>query len=45
MHEVYAGFLKEDITRTIDGVRGTCPPESSILDAARSAGIEIPTLC
>ena len=45
MHEVYAGLLKEDIVLTIDGQRVTCPPESSILDAARGAGIEIPTLC
>jgi len=45
MYEVYAGLLKEDITLTIDGQRVSCPPESSILDAARLAGIEIPTLC
>jgi len=45
MYEVYAGFLKEDIMLTIDGERVKCPPESSILDAARGAGIEIPTLC
>ena len=45
MYEVYGGMLKEDIVCTIDGKRVVCPPESSILDAARSAGIEIPTLC
>ena len=45
MYEVYAGLLKEDITLTIDGQRVSCPPESSILEAARLNGIEIPTLC
>ena len=45
MYEVYAGFLKEDIQLTIDGQRVSCPPESSILEAARLNGIEIPTLC
>ena len=45
MYEVYAGFLKEDITLTIDGQRVSCPPESSILEAARLNNIEIPTLC
>ena len=37
-------MLKEDIVCTIDGKKVVCPPESSILEAARSAGIEIPTL-
>ena len=45
MYEVYAGLLKEDIQLTIDGQRISCPPESSILEAARLNGIEIPTLC
>ena len=45
MYEVYAGFLKEDIQLTIDGQRVFCPPESSILEAARLNNIEIPTLC
>ena len=45
MYEVYGGMLKEDIVCTIDGKKVVCPPESSILEAARSAGIEIPTLC
>ena len=45
MYEVYAGLIKEDIMLTIDGQRVSCPPESSILDAARAADIEIPTLC
>ena len=44
MYEVYGGMLKEDIVCTIDGKKVVCPPESSILEAARSAGIEIPTL-
>ena len=45
MYEVYGGLLKEDIVCTINGKRVTCPPESTILEAARGAGIEIPTLC
>ena len=45
MYEVYSGCLKEDIILTIDGQRVSCPPESTILDAAKIAGIEIPTLC
>ena len=45
MYEVYAGLLKEDIVLTINGQKVKCAPESSILEAARSAGIEIPTLC
>jgi len=45
MYEVYAGLLKEDIQLTIDGQRISCPPESSILEAARLNNIEIPTLC
>ena len=38
MYEVYAGLLKEDIQLTIDGQRISCPPESSILEAARLDG-------
>jgi len=45
MYEVYGGLLKEDIICTINGKKVTCPPESTILEAARGAGIEIPTLC
>ena len=45
MYEVYGGMLKEDIVCVINGQKVSCPPESTILDAARSAGIEIPTLC
>lgn len=45
MYEVYGGMLKEDIVCTINGQKVSCPPESTILEAARSAGIEIPTLC
>lgn len=45
MYEVYGGMLKEDIVCNINGQKVVCPPESTILDAARSAGIEIPTLC
>ncbi|MCI6006215.1 MAG: [FeFe] hydrogenase, group A [Blautia sp.] len=45
MYEVYGGLLKEDIVCTINGQKVCCPPESTILEAARSAGIEIPTLC
>ena len=45
MYQVYGGLLKEDIVCTINGKRVVCPPESTILEAARGAGIEIPTLC
>ena len=45
MYEVYGGMLKEDIVCVINGQKVSCPPESTILEAARSAGIEIPTLC
>lgn len=45
MYEVYGGLLKEDIYITIDGKRVKCSPDVSILEAARNAGIEIPTLC
>ncbi len=45
MHEVYGGLLDEDIRVTIDGKTVFCPSNSSILEAAKCAGIEIPTLC
>ena len=45
MYEVYGGLLKEDIIITINGKKVCCPPESTILEAARGAGIDIPTLC
>ena len=45
MYEVYGGMLKEDIHLTINGQAVTCPPGSTILEAARGAGIESPTLC
>lgn len=45
MYEVYGGLLKEEIRMTIDGKTVFCAPECSILEAARGAGIEIPTLC
>ncbi|HDM09720.1 MAG: hypothetical protein DRH11_13370 [Deltaproteobacteria bacterium] len=35
----------EDITLKIDGVNVTCPPGTSILDAAKAVGIKIPSLC
>lgn len=33
------------VTLTIDGVKVTVPPEYTILEAAKKAGISIPTLC
>lgn len=45
MYEVYGGVLSEEIRLIIDGKKVVCPPNSSILEAAKSAGIEIPTLC
>lgn len=45
MYELYGGLLREDICIFINGQRVYCDPESSILEAARGAGIEIPTLC
>ena len=45
MYDVYGGLLKEDIVCTINGKKVCCPPESTILEAARGAGIDIPTLC
>ena len=35
----------EAISLSIDGKRVTCPPGTSILDAAKENGIRIPTLC
>ncbi len=35
----------ETITVTIDGIRAMVPVGASILDAAKQAGVEIPTLC
>ena len=43
--EIYGGFLDENIRLTIDDKVVLCDRESTILEAARSAGIEIPTLC
>ena len=45
MNEVYGGLLDEDIRVIIDGKTVFCPNGSSILEAAKCAGIEIPTLC
>ena len=45
MYELYGGMIDTDICLTIDDKRIICPRGSSILAAARSAGIEIPTLC
>jgi len=33
------------VTLTIDGIKVTVPPEYTILEAAKKAGISIPTLC
>ena len=45
MYEVYGGMQKEEIRIIIDDKKIVCSPDYSILDAAKSAGIEIPTLC
>ena len=45
MYELYGGMIDTDICLTIDDKRVICPRGSSILAAARGAGIEIPTLC
>ena len=45
MYEVYGGVQKDEIRIIIDGKKIVCPPDYSILEAAKSAGIEIPTLC
>lgn len=38
-------MLQEQVTLTIDGIQITVPMGTSVLDAARMAGIDIPTLC
>ncbi len=43
--EIYGGFLDEKIRLTIDDKVVFCDRECTILDAAKVAGIEIPTLC
>ena len=45
MYEVYGGVQKEEIRIIIDDKKIVCPPDYSILDAEKSAVIEIPTLC
>ena len=45
MAEMYGGLLDENIRLTIDDKVVLCPRDSSILEAAKIAGIEIPTLC
>ena len=45
MNQVYGGLLNEDIRVTIDDKLVFCPSDSTILEAAKKAGIEIPTLC
>ena len=45
MAEMYGGLLDENIRLTIDDKVELCPRDSSILEAAKLAGIEIPTLC
>ena len=45
MNEIYGGLLDENIRLTIDDKVVLCPKNSTILEAAKLAGIEIPTLC
>ena len=45
MGQVYGGLLDEDIQITVDGKKVFCPRDYSILEAAKLANIEIPTLC
>ncbi len=45
MYEVYGGVQKDEIRIIIDGKIVMCPPDYTILEAAKSVGIEIPTLC
>ena len=45
MNEIYGGLLDENIRLTIDDKVVLCPKNSTILEAAKIAGIEIPTLC
>src|SRR5947209_20457742 len=37
--------IQSSFTLTIDGQRAVVPPGSTVLQAARSVGIDIPTLC
>lgn len=37
--------MSDSVTLTINGQSVTVPPKTTILDAARAVGIEIPTLC
>ena len=45
MKEIYGGLIDEKIRLTIDDQVVLCERECSILEAAKDAGIEIPTLC
>ena len=45
MNEIYGGQLDENIRLTIDDKVVLCKKGSSIVEAAKSVGIEIPTLC
>ena len=45
MKEIYGGLIDEKIRLTIDDQVVFCERECSILEAAKDAGIEIPTLC
>ncbi len=45
MNEIYGGQIDENIRLTIDDKVVLCPKNSTILEAAKLAGIEIPTLC
>ncbi len=38
-------MTEQNISLTIDGQAVTVPKETTILEAARSVGIDIPTLC
>ncbi|MBR4313688.1 MAG: [Lachnospiraceae bacterium] len=45
MREIYGGQLDENVRVVIDGQVVLCPENSTILEAAKMANIEIPTLC
>ena len=45
MREVYGGLLDEKIRLTIDDKVVLCDSDCTIVEAAKSVGIEIPTLC
>ena len=45
MREVYGGLLDEKIRLTIDDKVVFCDSDCTIVEAAKSVGIEIPTLC